>query len=209
MGRTPHVPKEKPKPPTEAEILSEALSEEVKSLEDEANRLLKPEQVKTLKKLAYYVGVVGMELSESCMLLDVDFDKFQEDMKNTPIIRKIITLKMLQYKKDLMATLSARAKAGDDKLALTLLERRYPEEFGEKKKPKDSDGTDLLQDTLLFIRQHANTRPLVDNQNSRTVVVTQRTTNGPIEKIGDILGNHDPHRFTSSAPIPVQHTEIK
>lgn len=163
---------------------------ENQSLEERAKAQLSPEFVKVLKKIAYYTSKVGLPLNEVCQMLDVDLKQFEEDMKLKPIIGQIIRVKELEYKKDLLYTLSQRARSGDDKLAQWLLERKYPEEYGEKKKGGNTNpGDDVVEIAMKFIRSNGDERdPLVQLSSGKSNVVKKKSqTLGTYERAGDIL----------------------
>jgi len=168
----------------------ELFDSENKSLEVEASKKLPFKVFQALKRIAYYVGRVGLSLEESCLLADIDFEKFKHYMVQEPIVNKIILMKQLMYKKDMMIVLSASARGGDDKLALTILERRYPEEFGSRKPPKDNEAGDLFNQAILLIRNKRDSLPLVDPSSGESVVYTRNSASeGKIERIGDIIPN--------------------
>lgn len=152
-----------PKAPTEEEIESQELELTSQSLEEQARKKLTPSQLRNIKKIAYYIAKVGLPLEEACMLVDIDAQQFEEDMKLEPLLGKIIRIKTLEYKKDLMFTLSQRARSGDDKLAAWLLERRYPEEFSDRKRkgPGDDSGKDIIFEAIRFIRRNGSNDPMV------------------------------------------------
>ena len=176
---------------TEEEIENNSLELQSVSLEAQAQKELSPNMVKALKKIAYYTAKVGLTLKESCVLVDIDYEKFLSEMRFTPLISKIIQMKELQYKKDLMYTISQKAKSGDDKLAQWLLERRYPDEFGTKKAIPPGDGEDLIFQALQIIRRKGDSNSLVNPNAGHAVVVTRASLSsgevGPAQKITDIL----------------------
>lgn len=152
-----------PQLPSQEEIEELSLGLESETLSKQAEARLKPAQIKALKKIAYYTSRVGLPLEECCALLDIDFTKFEEEMKLEPLIGKIIRAKELEYKKDLLYTLAQRARSGDDKLAQWLLERKYPNEYGSgKKKDGGDDGSgDIFLEAFRFIRKNGDSAPLI------------------------------------------------
>ena len=171
-------PKEKPLD----EIETEALELSLTSLEEQAKRELSGMLLKAVKKIAYYLSKVGLSLDEACMLVDIDVDKFREEIKLHPIISKIIRMKELEYKKDLLYTLSSKARSGDDKLATWLLERRHPEEFGDKKAKPDSGTHDLVLEAIKFIQGNGDNNPLV-NPAAGSVTALRITSKAPTSKV--------------------------
>lgn len=154
------------------------------SLQAQVQAQLTPHMIKVLKKIAYYTSKVGLTLKESCALVDLDYDKFLEDMKVSPIIDKVIKMKELEYKKDLMYTISQKAKSGDDKLAQWLLERRYPEEFAQKKAGTGTgDGEDTFFQAIQFIRKQGDNIGLINPDAGRAIVVTRASIQ--VEKLAE------------------------
>jgi hypothetical protein len=164
------------------------------SLENKANEVWKnnPAFLKIIKKIAYYTSKVGLSLEESCMLVDFDLEKFKEEMTLEPLIGKIITIKQLEYKKDLLYTLSSKARNGDDKLAQWLLASKYPEEYGEKKKGTPGEGTDFMFEAIRFIKKNGSNAPLIDEASGNSTVIKHKSASeGTIEKINEILTGVD------------------
>ena len=176
-----------PPAPTENELESEKLELSAASVEEEANKKLSPTTIRIIKKIAYYVGKEGLPLKEACFLVDVDHKRFLESMKLEPLIKKIIDMKELEYKKDMIHVVNQKARGGDEKLAMWLLERKFPEEFGEKKK-NTGDGSDMIFEAIRFIRKNGDVKPLVSLDGGSPVVVKENSTTGLIERVDDILG---------------------
>lgn len=171
----PRAPKEKievPPEKTETEIEDMSLDLYSNSLEKQAQEQLTPQMIKVLKKIAYYTSKVGLTLPESCALVDINYEKFQEDIQRFPIIGKVIKMKELEYKKDLMYTISQKAKSGDDKLAQWLLERRYPEEFAISKKGASTDDEDIFAMAFAMIRRKGDST-LINPGAGKAVVVSR------------------------------------
>lgn len=160
-----------PKSQTPEEIEDASLELESASLTERASKELTPEYIRMLKKIAYYTAKVGLPLQESCLLVDYDYDKFQEDMKLKPIIAQVIRMKETEYKKDLLFTISQRARSGDDKLATWLLERRYPDEYGDKKNKGGGTGDDIVEKAFKFIREFGDATPLISPTAAKATVL--------------------------------------
>lgn len=166
------MPKKKPeleKQPAYDEIENiNSLELPSESLEKKLSEEMSAEAFKRLKKIAYYLSKVGLSLKESCQLSDVDHALFEKDMEFNPLIRKVIEFKQLEFKKDLMYTLAQRARSGDDKIALAILENKYPDEFGKNKDP-GTEGEDIIYEAIQYIRKSGDTHdPMV---HGRAVVV--------------------------------------
>jgi len=158
----------------------------------------KPKFISALKKIAYYTAKVGLPLNEACTLVNIDFKKFEEEMKMEPLIKKIIMMKELEYKKDLLYTISQKAKSGDDKLAQWLLERRYPDEYGSKKNNAgEGTGNDIMFEAIRFIQKNGGSDTMVQESSGRAMVVKRKSvTMGVHERIGDILSGIVPAEAT-------------
>lgn len=195
MGRKSE-PVKPPAPPTETEIEAGALELPSESLEEQAKQKFAPSFFKALKKIAYYTAQVGLPLDEACTLVDLDFEEFQEARKMEPLIDKIIRMKELQYKKDMLHVVVQKARSGDEKLAQWLLEKKYPEEYGQKKKQTDDSG-DILFEAIRFIRRNSDQNPLVQPAGGIPVIVKKSENKLLTERIDDIL----------STPLPVLPTQ--
>lgn len=194
--------------PTEEEIESQNLTLASQSLEEQARTKLKPEMIRLIKKIAYYTAKVGLPLNEACLLVDIDYDKFQEEMKLEPLIKKIITMKELEYKKDLLHVLTQKARSGDDKLAQWLLEKKFPDEYGDKKKPQGNGNEDIIFEAIQFIRRNGDNNPLVSETSGKALIVKKSSqSKGVYERIGDILG--EPTSLPSTDTIKTFHGEDK
>ncbi len=189
--------KKKPTPPapepTEEEIENEDLDKNLQltsqSLEQQAQEKLSPTMVKVLKKIAYYTAKVGLPLNEACLLVNIDINQLQEEMKLEPLIEKIIKIKELEYKKDLLHTISQKARSGDDKLAQWLLSKKYPEEYGDTKKMPQGGDSDIIFEAIQFIRRNGDANPLVSEASGRALIVKKTSASkGVYERIGDIFG---------------------
>lgn len=188
MPRAPKTPVPPSPEPTSVEIEERGLDLSSESLETLAREKLTPQSIKALKKIAYYTAKVGLTLPEACMLSDVDYEKFQEEMKLEPLIGKIIKMKELEFKKDMLHTISNKARGGDDKLAAWLLERRYPEEYGAKKVNPNAPSDDPFLLAMEFIRKNGDSNPLVSETSGRAIIIKKQGSSEVVEKIGDILG---------------------
>ena len=139
-----------------------------------------------IKKIAGYIGTQGMTIKDACLLADFDGKKFDSLLKKYPIIGKLIQLKELEYKRDLLSTLSMKARSGDDKLSLWLLERRFPDEYGRtdgRKKGEGDGDQNIFEKAIVFIQQHGDSNPLV-NPKSKEFKSEKKSL---IKKVTDIL----------------------
>lgn len=150
----------------------EKLQEQKDSLEAQAEAKYTPKFFSQIKRIAYYIADVGMKVEEASLLVDLDPKEFQAIMEKDELVRKIILIKMLEYKRDLMRTLSARARNGDDKMAQWLLERMFPDEFASGKgRGGGAEDSDNVREAIIFIQKHGDTKPLVSPETQKRVVI--------------------------------------
>lgn len=174
----------------------ELFDSENQSLEAKAMKVLPHKVFLALKRIAHYVAKVGMSIEESCLLVDIEPEKFKHYMEAEPIVKKIITMKTLAYKRDMMTVISAKARAGDEDLAMSILTKRFPDEFGNKKNPQGNGDQDVFFQAIRFIRKNGDSKPLVHEASGQSVVVTHKSASeGRFERIGDILGGDVSARF--------------
>ncbi len=174
---------------TETEIESQNLELSSISLEAQAKEKLPPSTILILKKIAYYTSKVGLPLPEACLLVDINYEQFLEDIKLEPIIGKIIRVKELEFKKDMLHVLTQKARNGDDKLAQWLLEKKFPEEFNDKRRPANDDNSDILFEAIRFIRKNGDSAPLVGEFSGASVIKKRETSEGLVERVDKILGS--------------------
>ena len=133
--------------------------------------------VKVLRRIAYYLSNVGLTLGEACQLVQIRLEDMEKKMQMYPMIAELIAFKELEYKADLLATISSKARQGNDKLATWLLESRYPEEFNKRKGAGGGEGggaDDLIAAGVEFVQRHGDSAPLVSETAGRAFVVTKR-----------------------------------
>lgn len=169
---------------SEVEIDALDLKLTSKSLESEVLTHFTTSQIKIIKKLVYYTSQIGLTIEEACTLTNFPFEDLKNIMQKEPLVAKIISMKELEFKKDMLHTVAVRARNGDDKLALWLLERRYPEQFAQQKnRPSEDKDKNFLFQAIEFIQRSGDSAPLVSNGSSQSIVVKQ----GVITKVDDIL----------------------
>lgn len=145
--------------------IDESTTLESQSLDEEAAKVLSEQDNATLKTIAKAVGKDGLSLQEACVIANVDFENFKRKAEEFPVILKIVRMKETEYKHMLLRALAVKARSGDDKMAMWLLERRYPEEFGSSKSRGDAGGDgDLLGMAISFIQESGDRDTLVRKQ---------------------------------------------
>lgn len=138
--------------------------------------------VDNLKRLCYYISRVGLTFEEACRIVRIDVDDMRSKIKAYPMIQELIDIKELQYKTELIRTISEKAITHrDDKLAMWLLEHRFPEEFNKK---KGSGGlasgaaeADLLGMAIEFVQRSSTGNGIVKETAGRAFI-TKKTAAG-------------------------------
>lgn len=162
------------------------------SLEDQAKDRFSDKVVSTLKRIALHVGRDGLTLKESCQLLNLDFQHVNEIVEKDDLVQDIISNAELRYKRNLLKTLSEKARSKDDKVATWLLERRYPDEFGKKKRgsKKDNDGASL-EEVVKFVRESGDDEPLIANETEENYTpkrkLNPKESDDVVKQVEDIL----------------------
>lgn len=165
------------------EVLGDEQNEEKAIIEIEQGRLYKQinEKFNTafvtlLKRLSYYLAKVGLPFDEACRMVRVDPKEMKEHIANHPIIQELIELKELEYKSELIASVSNKARAGNDKLAQWLLEKRFPNEFNTKKgSSNDDDGNDMLEAAIAVVQRGGDANPLVSEKSGVAFIKTKNS----------------------------------
>lgn len=135
-----------------------------------------PEFVKILKRIAYYLSKVGLSLKETLQLVQVNETDFDVKRRLYPVISELISLKELEYKADLLATISSKARTGNDKLGTWLLQSRYPDEYNKRKGNGEGGGDDegdLVAMGVEFVQKHGDSSPMVTERSGRAFVITK------------------------------------
>lgn len=160
--------------------------EEVESITDKLKLEFGEKKIDKLNRICYLISKPGMSIDEACVLNRVNYEQFQALIDSHDLIRRLITLKELEYKKDLLMTLSNKARAGDDKLATWLLERRYPEEFARGRRAKDDSG-DMMKDAIDFLQSHGDKDNIVKTESAIPLVLPTDGKKDPVQALKDIL----------------------
>jgi hypothetical protein len=137
------------------EKLSERVQEDIKK-KYAGNELF----LVVVKKICYFLAIVGFTLEDACSMVGLNYDSFLELMKKDSLLGKLVVLMENKYKLFLMKSLNAKAKKGDIKTALMLLQTRFPHQYG-KGASGDADNDDL-GDVIRLIQKSKDADPLVD-----------------------------------------------
>jgi len=119
---------------------------------------------KKFVEVAYEVGVVGVTLEEACMLQDVEYETFLEMQAKDQNIRKLIIKKTLEYKRNLLKSVSHAAKT-NDKVALELLMSRYPDEFNKRKGTGgegEGETNNFINMAVNFVQTNGDKKPIIN-----------------------------------------------
>jgi len=152
--------------------------EDLKETDDEFLSLEKkieiefPSLFNILKRLSYEIAVVGLSEKEACLLVDFDYEQFLKLKQRNKLISRLFEMKSLQYKRNLLKTVSRAATTvggGDHKLSLWLLEMKYPE-YQKKNRATSEENEDLLAQALEFIQETTNADGVV-KKTARTMTV--------------------------------------
>lgn len=141
---------------------------------------LTPENSSAMNLICMLIGKDGLKLDEACKVANIEVDSLKQLIDKHPIIAKVIAIKESEYKHMLLRQMSVRARSGDDKVAQWLLETRYPEEFGPKKKGQGGgdNGMDFVAQAVSFIQENGDNSPIV--KKTSTILVHQvKPTDSP------------------------------
>lgn len=172
------------------EINIQTFEEEQESIQAYIEKNYQPWLVAKLKRICYEVSEVGLSIEEACTFSNYPHKELQTLMAGDPTIVRLMDLKNLQYERDLMKTISAKAKT-DDKLAQWLLMIRNPKKYNQKKGTggdgDDGDGS-ALGAVVDFVRKTGDRNGLVSETSGRAVVVKKGNENRDIIRdINEIL----------------------
>lgn len=145
----------------------------ISRVEDEVEAQFPAELMRVLKKIAYEVGVVGLTEAEACMISDYPHATFIALKQQYPIVARLMEVKDLEYKRNLLKSISARAGT-DDKVAMWLLEAKYPSEFNRRKGSSKGDGDngeDMVGLALEFVRKSGDAGGLIREESGRAFII--------------------------------------
>lgn len=104
-----------------------------------------PDIVRKLRRISYLMSRVGLPLGEAIYHIGYTKEQIETLFSRHPVMKEFLRSKELEYKKDLLAAISVKGRT-DEKTAMWLLEKRFPEEFNKK---KGSDAGDASQEDTL------------------------------------------------------------
>ena len=177
---------------TKKVVIPQEFSLESDTLRKRLEDALDDESLKKVKKISYYIGGVGLTVEESCLLADVEPEWLKKLIEISPVVERLMQIKELEYKKDLLTTLSGRAREGDDKLAQWLMERRYRDEYGAPKKVSGdaADDAGLLVEAIRYVQKTGDSQPLVGDTagDAKKTGSTEKTGKfSAVEKLEKVL----------------------
>lgn len=171
------------------ELTAEELLADQKKIEKKISTMFPPEFVEVLKRLSYYLSIVGLDFEEACTMIRFDPKDMMSKIKEFPIIQELIEIKELEYKVSLIKAVSNKAISGDDKLAQWLLERRFPHEFNPKKGSgmTDREPGQELAAVVEFIQRSNDSTPLIKETSGRAFVFKKNSGEDIITAVNQVL----------------------
>lgn len=157
-----------------------------KSFSERAREQLPLSLFNIVKRIAQYISE-GLTLEEACLLANTSVSSLEESSIKFPIIEDLLRFMELSLKRDLLRTLLAKAKGGNEKHAQWFLERKYPEEFGRRRMGQgsiDDDGGGV-KEALIWVRDRNDGSSMV-NRNAGLPVPTKRNP-GILKEVRDFL----------------------
>lgn len=191
MAGRPRKTIEEPAVPAVINPLDE-FTQAISRVEDEVEKQFPADLTRVLKKIAYEVGVVGLTEAEACMISDYSHEKFVALKAQYPIVQRLMEVKDLEYKRNLLKSISARAGT-DDKVAMWLLEAKYPTEFNRRKGAgggkDDKDPADLVGAAIEFVRKSSGANGLISEESGRAFIIRgkQSDNNGGPKSVQEML----------------------
>lgn len=190
MGRprkqTEPEPTTLPAPVNPLDEFAQAIS----CVEDEVEKQFPAELTRVLKKIAYEIGVVGLTEAEACMISDYPHEKFVALKQQYPIVARLVEVKDLEYKRNLLKSISTRAGT-DDKVAMWLLEAKYPQEFNRRKGSGNGEGEnpkDLVGLAIEFVRKSGDRGGLVSEESGRAFIIRGKDGSAaPLKDVREVL----------------------
>lgn len=168
-----------------SEDKQDIVEEEITSIEKKLSETMSADMIKILKRLAYEISIVGLSEEEACVIVDFDLARLQTLKKNNALVQRLFDMKNLEYKRGLIKTISNKARSGDEKLALWLLESKYPGEFNRRKGSgpgaDDDESKNILGAAIEFIQKQTSSDGLVSEKSGRAFLI--KSNNGSNKKV--------------------------
>lgn len=134
----------------------------------------KLEHADKVKKVIEYI-LNGLSENDAAHLAGYSTVAYDDMKEEFPKVADRINLTLVEYKHNLLKTLSAAANDGDEKLAQWLLEKQFPEEFNQKARAVVTEDT---QGNLLL----AAIRQVQEGNTMTTLIGIKRTNIVPDEE---------------------------
>jgi len=125
----------------------------VDSIESALAETFSADAVRMFKRLAYEISVVGLSEAEACAVVGYDREALKRQRSKFPLLDRLFAMKALELKRDLLKTVTTKARKGDDKLAQWLLVVKFPQEFSPRRPISPGDDEDPLADALATVRE--------------------------------------------------------
>ena len=125
-----------------------------------------PSMYPTIVNICYEISHVGLPIAEACMLWDTDYEYFTSLMERDPLIKQVIEKKTLEYKRELLKILSATVRQGkNEKLAMDILQARFPDEFNRRKgsgNGSETDNNNIIVNAIQFVQNSGDSNTLIN-----------------------------------------------
>lgn len=125
-----------------------------------------PSMYPTIVNICYEISHVGLPIAEACMLWDTDYEYFTSLMERDPLIKQVIEKKTLEYKRELLKILSATVRQGkNEKLAMDILQARFPDEFNRRKgsgNGSETDNNNIMVNAIQFVQNSGDSATLIN-----------------------------------------------
>ena len=169
-------------PPTDTDFLIEQENYD-KYVEENFNEKI----VGKIRRFCYLLSEIGLPFDEACYHIRYKPEEFKKLIKLYPPLEELIVSKQLEFKKSLMHVAVNAAKLGDVKIAMWLLEKRFPDEFNMRKNSgTPPDSLDEVGQILELIQRETEPSGLI-TEKKMTIKSTQQDNREIIEQINSIL----------------------
>ena len=120
----------------------------------------------TIVNICYEISHVGLPVQEACMLWDTNYEYFLSLMERDPLIKQLIEKKTLEYKRELLRILSATVRQGkNEKLAMDILQARFPDEFNRRKgagNGSETESNNIVVNAIQFVQNSGDSATLIN-----------------------------------------------
>ena len=167
------------------------IPEDLQTIEARIEEQFPEELLKVIQKISHEIAEIGLSEAEACMIADYPHETFIKLRERYPVIKELIAIKDLEYKRSLLKPLShAATNEGDDKMAQWLLMAKYNNEFNPRK-GSGSGGSDsddnLIAAGIEFVRKNGDANGLVTEESGRAFLIKKQSVSNSNSPEGDII----------------------